>query len=107
MTLEIWALVGAVSFLALVGLVLLWWRMPVYRWYCRRCKRIVSSSRFHPGKCPCGTNALVAYFCETCASWNTSPTSSWHCNDCSSRAVVLGVEYQLANGLWTLRNRGA
>ncbi len=54
-----WVFLGAGSFLALVGMALLWRRMPVFRWYCSRCKRVVSASRFHPGTCTCGTNLLV------------------------------------------------
>jgi hypothetical protein len=49
----------------------------------------------------------VAYFCQTCASWNTTPTSDWHCRDCSSKVVSLGVEYHLATGLWRWRNQKA
>jgi hypothetical protein len=105
--LQIWAIVIATSVLALVGLAFLWLRRPVYRWYCRRCKKIVSSSRFHPGKCACGTHALVAYFCKACASWNTSPTTLWHCSDCSSKSVILGAEYHLHSALWVWRNQHA
>jgi hypothetical protein len=59
MTAQGWALLGA-AVLALAGIVFLWRRMPVHRWYCRACKKIVSSGRFRPGKCKCGTTALVA-----------------------------------------------
>jgi len=109
MTLQTWAIVGAVSVavLALAGMSFMWRRMPVYRWYCSRCKKIVSAGRFHPGRCACGTSLLVAYFCRACASWNTSPTSNWHCTDCSSKNVILGVEYHLGAALWRWRNRAA
>jgi hypothetical protein len=107
MTSQVWAILGALSVLALVGIALLWRRMPVFRWYCRRCKKIVSSGRFHPGKCTCGTGSLVAYFCRACASWNTSPTSKWHCGDCSSKDIILGVEYHLFTALWRWRNQNA
>jgi hypothetical protein len=46
----------------------------------------------------------VAYVCKSCASWNTSPKTNWHCNDCSSTAVALGVEYHLVKAFWTWRN---
>jgi hypothetical protein len=105
MTPQVWAMVGAGSFLALAGIVFLWRRMPVFRWYCRRCKTIVSSGRFHPRKCACGTDSLVAYFCRACVSWNTSPISAWHCTDCPSKAVTLGVEYNFVLALWKWRNR--
>ena len=84
---QVWAIVGAVSILALVGVGFMWRRMTVYRWYCSRCKKIVSAGRLHPRRCTCDTNMLVAYFCRACASWNTSPTSNWHCSDCSSKKV--------------------
>jgi hypothetical protein len=106
-TWQIWAIVGAASFLAVVGIAFLWARMTVFRWYCRRCKKIVSSGRFHPGKCACGTHSLVAYFCSVCTSWNTTPASNWHCSDCSSQKVVLGVEYQFFTRLWKWRNQRA
>ncbi len=104
MSLEFWVVLGVA---ALAGVGFLWWRLPVYQWYCRRCRKIVSSGRRHPGKCACGTDALVAYFCKACASWNTSPKTSWHCNDCSSKAVVLGVEYHLDTAFWRWHNQNA
>ncbi len=107
MNTQIWALVSAGSFLAVAGIAFLWLRMPVYRWYCRRCQKIVSSGRFHPAKCICGTSALVAYFCKACASWNTSPTRNWHCNNCSSKNVIVGVEYHRLTALWRWRNQHA
>jgi hypothetical protein len=107
MTGQVWGILAGVSFLALVGIAFLRWQMPVFRWYCRRCKKIVSSGRFHPGKCTCGTNALVAYVCRACTSWNTSPTVSWHCSDCSSKDVTLRVEYHLVKAQWKWRNQAA
>ncbi len=105
MTLQTWAIVGGISLMALIGAALLWRRMPVFRWYCRRCKKIVSSGRFHPRKCTCGTAALVAYFCKNCGSWNTAPNAHWHCVACSSKDVNLGVEYSFGTHLWRKRNR--
>jgi hypothetical protein len=107
MTAQVWGIVAGLSFLALVSIAFLRWRMPVFHWYCRRCKKIVSSGRFHPGKCTCGTNALVAYVCRACASWNTSPTVNWHCSNCSSKDVTLGVEYYLLRAQWKWRNQAA
>ncbi len=107
MTLQVWAILGAVSFLASIGIAFLCWRMPIFRWYCRRCKKIVSTGRFYPAKCPCGTSVLVAYFCRACGSWNTSPTSNWHCSECSSKKVTLGVEFYLLTALWRWRNQNA
>ena len=107
MTQQVWLILGAIGLVALIGLVLLWLRMPVFRWYCRRCRKIVSSGRFHPKKCTCDTAALVAYFCKDCGSWNTAPTSSWHCLSCSSKDISLGVEYHFGTGLWRARNRNA
>ena len=48
MTQQVWITAGMVSIAAVLGLLFLWVRMPVYRWSCRRCKRIVSTSRFRP-----------------------------------------------------------
>jgi hypothetical protein len=107
MPLEVWAIVGAVSLAVLVGLGVLWRRRPLLRWYCRRCNKIVATGRFHPRRCPCGTDTVVAYFCRVCASWNTSPTLNWHCSDCSSKQVNLGVEYRFHSGMWKWRNQNA
>jgi hypothetical protein len=107
MTLQFWAILSAVFFPALAGIALLRRRIPVFRWYCWQCRKIVSSGRFHPGKCPCGTHSLVAYFCKTCASWNTSPHPNWHCGDCSSKDVQLGVEYHLGKAMWRWRTQDA
>jgi hypothetical protein len=107
MTSQIWAMMIAGSFLTLVGIAFLWLRMPIYHWYCRRCKKIVSLGRFHPARCNCGTDSLVAYFCKACASWNTSPSLNWHCNDCSSKFVTLGVEYHRFTRVWRWRNQHA
>jgi methionyl-tRNA synthetase len=107
MTTEIWGMIGAVSFLALAGGGFLWLRRPVYHWYCGRCKKVVSESRSHPGKCTCGTDRLMAYVCQSCASWNTSPAKNWHCLDCASTKVRLGVEYHIARTLWRWRNQNA
>lgn len=103
--LQVWLILIASSLVVLIGSVFLWLRMPVFRWYCRRCKKIVSAGRFHPGKCTCGTGALVAYFCKDCGSWNTTPMSNWHCVACSSKDISLGVEYHFGTGLWRTRNR--
>lgn len=105
-SMEIWSLAGAAVFLGVAGGVFLWWRMTVFHWYCGRCKRIVSASRFHPGKCACGADRLMAYVCNACSSWNTSPTKHWHCNDCASTKIRLGVEYHSARTLWRWRNQG-
>ena len=105
MTMQVSLILGALSLVALIGLIFLWLRMPVFRWSCRRCKKIVSTSRFHPGKCQCGTTLLVAYFCRNCGSWNTTPSSKWHCIACSSKEISLGVEYHFGTGLWRTRNR--
>jgi hypothetical protein len=104
---QVVAITVAVSVAVLMGLALLWYRMRVYQWYCRRCKKIVSAGRFHPGKCACGAGSLVAYFCKSCASWHTSPTTAWHCLDCSSKNVVLGAEWHRFTALWKWRNQGA
>lgn len=105
MTWEVWATLGTVAILALVGTAFLCRRLPVYHWHCRLCDKIVSAGRFHPGRCTCGTNLLVAYFCRDCASWNTTPTSRWHCGDCASRNVLPGVEYHLVQAQWKWRNQ--
>jgi hypothetical protein len=105
MTREIWMAVGFVSVAAVLGLLFLWARMPVYRWSCRRCKRIVSTSRFHPGRCTCGENTLVASCCTRCGSWHTSPTPIRHCVACSSKDLSLGAEYHFRTSLWRLRNQ--
>jgi len=105
MTQQTQAILAGLSLMALVGLVFLWLRMPVFRWYCRRCKKIVSSGRFHPAKCTCTTNTLLAYFCRNCGSWDTTPALSWHCLACASKAIILGVEYNFGTGLWRTRNR--
>jgi hypothetical protein len=102
MTTEMWAMIGAGAFL--VAGAFLWWRMTVYQWYCGRCKRVVSASRLHPGKCVCGTDRLMAYVCQACASWNTSPAK---CNDCASTKVHVGVEYHLTKTMWRWRKQGA
>jgi len=107
MTSQNWLIVGAVVFLAVVGVIALWLHLPIYQWYCRRCRKVVAAGRFHPAKCICGTGSLVAYFCKGCASWHTSPTTYWHCMDCSSKQVILGVEYQLFNANWKWRNQDA
>ena len=107
MTTQVWMMIGAGAFVGLLGLGFLWWRMPVYQWYCGRCKRVVSASRRHPGKCSCGTDRLMAYVCQDCASWNTSPTKKWHCNDCASTKVHIGVEYLIVRTLWRWRNQDA
>ena len=107
MTSTIWAMVSAGAFLALISGAFLWWRMPVFQWYCGRCKRVVSASRRHPRKCTCGTDRLMAYVCQACASWNTSPAKNWRCNDCASTKVHLGVEYHLARTMWRWRNQNA
>jgi hypothetical protein len=104
MTQEVWIAAGMLSLVAVSGLTFLWLRMPLYRWSCRHCKRIVSTSRFHPGPCPCGENTLVANFCKSCGSWNTSPTPIRHCVACSSKDLSLGAEYHFRSGMWRMRN---
>jgi hypothetical protein len=105
MTGQVWMILIAVSITTLIGLTYLWLRMPLFRWYCRRCKKTVATSRFHPRRCTCGTQSLVAYFCKDCGSWNTAPTPRWHCAVCSSQDVSLGFEYAFATGMWRQRNR--
>ena len=100
-----WAILAAVSLAGLLGVGGFWLRMPVFRWYCRRCRKVVSTSRFHPAKCACGTQAVVAYFCKDCGSWNTTPKSNWHCAACSSKDISLGVEYAFHTAMWRMRNR--
>jgi hypothetical protein len=104
MTQGVWLTVVAVLFAAVLGLAFLWLRMPLYRWSCRHCKRIVSTSRFHPGRCTCGENILVARFCTRCGSWDTSPTPIRHCVACSSKELSLGAEYHFRTGIWRMRN---
>jgi hypothetical protein len=106
-TWQIWAIVGASSFVALAILMILWLRMPVYHWYCRRCRKVVGAGRMYPRKCSCGSGVLVAYYCKTCGGWNTLPTANWRCGKCSSQAMILGVEYHIDRGLWRWRNRAA
>jgi methionyl-tRNA synthetase len=105
MTHEVWVTVGAVCLAALIGLGFVWLRMPVFRWSCRSCKRVVSTSRFRPARCACGENTLVASFCRNCGSWNTSPTPNRHCVACSSKELSLGAEYHFSTSRWRMRNR--
>jgi len=110
MTPHVWAAFVASSLAAVMGLAIMWLRMPVFRWFCHRCRKTVSISRFHPARCTCDTNLLVAYFCDSCGSWNTSSTSSRpiahrQCIACSSRDIRLGYEYNLGAGAWRTRNR--
>lgn len=103
-----WQVLAALIGLPILVLVALAWhrhRMPIYQWYCRRCKKIVCTGRSHPGRCTCGTNILVAHYCENCRGWNTTPNAAWHCADCSSKKVLLGVEYHLIQHDWRWRNR--
>ncbi len=102
---QTWSILIAGSAAVVLGLIVFWVRMPVFRWYCRRCKKIASAGRFHPRKCTCATTTLVAYFCNDCKSWNTTPTSGWHCDACRSKEIILGVEYHLGTALWRWRNR--
>jgi len=104
---QAWMVVGGVCLLALAGSAYAWLRLPLYRWGCRHCKRIVTVSRFHPGRCTCGASTLVAYFCGDCGSWNTSPTASRRCVACSSKNIILGAEYNFGTRLIRLRNRDA
>lgn len=110
MTQQVWTTFVALSLAAVIGLSFYWLRMPVYRWFCHRCRKTVSTSRFHPARCTCDTNTLVAYFCNSCGSWNTSATSdrpiaNRQCVVCSSRDIRLGYEYNLSTRLWSTRNR--
>jgi hypothetical protein len=107
MSQQTWMIVAGVSLLVVLAPAFVWMRMPCYRWYCRACKKIVSTGRFHPARCTCGTQVLVAYFCRDCGSWHTTPDSKWHCDTCSSKEVSLGVEYSFATGLWRTRNRNS
>ena len=100
-----WVIGVGVGAAILIGLVVLWMRMPVFHWFCRHCKKVISIGRFHPGKCSCATNTLVAYFCKDCSSWSTTPLHGWHCEKCNCKEVVLGVEYNLGTALWRWRNR--
>lgn len=104
---QAWLIAVGVSLVVLIGVVVLWIRMPVFRWYCRHCRKVIATGRFHPGKCTCKTSVLVAYFCQDCASWNTTPSSGWHCAKCSSKNILLGVEYNLITALWRWRNQNA
>jgi hypothetical protein len=104
MTQEIWITGSAVSVAAALVLLFVWMRMPVYRWSCRNCKRIVSTSRFHPARCTCGENTLVASFCKRCGSWNTTPKPPRHCVACSSSELSLGAEYHFVTSRWRMRN---
>lgn len=107
MTTEVWSILSVASMLVVLGGAFMWWRKPVFHWYCGRCKKIVSESRVHPGKCTCGTDRLLAYVCQTCSSWNTSPVKNWHCNDCASTKVCVGVEYLVMRTMWRWRNQNA
>ena len=104
MTQEIWITMGVVIVAAVLGSLFLWSRMPVYRWSCRNCKKVVSTSRFHPARCTCGESMLVASFCKTCGSWNTTPTPNRHCVTCSSKELSLGAEYHFRTSRWRMRN---
>ena len=101
---EVWITVGAVCMAAVFGLLFLRVRMPVYRWSCRHCKKIVSTSRFRPTRCACGENTLVASFCKRCGSWNTTPRPPRHCVACSSDELSLGAEYHFRSNMWRMRN---
>lgn len=101
---QITLILASLGTAAIIGLIVLWVRKPVFRWYCRRCKKIASTGRFRPSKCGCGSQTLVAYFCKDCHSWNTTPTPQWHCAACSSKDISLGVEYALGTGMWRTRN---
>jgi hypothetical protein len=90
---ESWEIASGAGALVLAAAAYLWLRMPLYRWGCRGCKRIVSVTRFNPGRCTCGTNTLVAFFCGECGSWNTLPTANRHCVACSSRNILVGAEF--------------
>src|SRR5262245_15353922 len=105
MTPEVWWIVGGVSVLVLLIMFILWQRMAHFHWYCRGCKKMVSHGRFHPSRCQCGSQVLLAYYCRDCLSWNTSRTSSLQCNACSSKNVVIGVEYHVHKSLWLWRKQ--
>ncbi len=107
MTPQNWTIVGAATFIVVVAGIALWQHMTVYQWYCQRCKKVVCAGRFRPHRCLCGTGTLTAYFCKACGSWHTSPTTYWHCMDCSSKQVILGVEYKLFERYWKWRNQDA
>jgi hypothetical protein len=102
---QVWMIVAGLCVVALAGATYLWLRMPLFRWSCRRCKRVVCASRFHPGRCTCGGNALVAYFCGHCGSWNTSAAEKRRCHACSSSDLILGAEYSFGSRLVKARNR--
>jgi hypothetical protein len=101
---EVWIALGMVSVVAVFGLLLVWVRMPIYRWSCRHCKQVASTSRFHPARCTCGENMLAASFCKSCGSWNTTPKPPRHCVACSSRELSLGAEYHFITSRWRMRN---
>jgi hypothetical protein len=107
MTTQVWTIVGAACITVMLAGAFLMWRMPRYRWYCGRCKKMVGARRGHPKKCGCGTDRLMAYVCKACSSWNTSPTKNWHCQKCESTKVVLGVEYHIRQNVWRWRNKSA
>ena len=107
MTTEVWSILVGVSCLILVGGAFMWLRKPVFHWYCGRCKTMVCESRSHPRKCTCGSDRLVAYVCQSCASWNTTPMKNWHCLDCASTKVHVGVEYLFLRTMWRWRNQNA
>jgi hypothetical protein len=102
-----WMIWGGGCLLVLVGAAYVWLQMPLYRWGCRQCKKIVTVSRFHPGRCTCGSNTLAAFFCGDCGSWNTLPNASRHCVACSSRNVLLGAEYNFGTQHVKIRNRNS
>ena len=104
MILEMWLGIGAACVAAVVGSIVIWLRMPLFRWSCRRCKKVVSISRFHPKRCACGEDTLVANFCKRCGSWNTTPTPHRHCAACSSKELCLAAEYHFHNSRWRMRN---
>jgi len=101
---QTWLILSGAVLIVFIALITWWLRMPAYRWYCRRCKKIASISRFRPAKCACGTQAMVAYFCKDCGSWNTTPRSHWHCASCSSQDISLGVEFVFHTAMWRFRN---
>jgi hypothetical protein len=102
---QTWMVVAGGCVLALAGGTYAWLRLPLYRWSCRHCKRIVSTSRLRPGRCTCGASALVAYFCGACGSWNTAPTAKRHCVSCSSKSLIIGAEYNFGTQFIRTRNR--
>ncbi len=54
---ETWMVVAGVCVLALVGGTYAWLRLPLYRWSCRHCRKVVSVSRLRPKRCACGAGA--------------------------------------------------